>query len=210
MSIALVVITDGRPFLAETLASAEEHLAAGRITTRIVVDDAGVRGRVEEVLPSTFRHDAAGWIYLAHPERRGFAAAVNTGWGMADSCGADYVFHLEDDFTFNGAVPLEGMMRVLDRHPFLAQIALRRQPWSPEEIAAGAVGGLGPDDPHEVHDDEWDSWVEHHHCFTTNPSLIPRAVSSKGSPATRWSSPGCCSKRATPSATGAVLTTRPG
>jgi hypothetical protein len=62
------------------------------------------------------------------------------------------------------------MALVLDHHPDLVQLALRRQPWNPEEQAAGGIVEQHPDDYTER---EWRGhrWLAHRRFFTTNPSL---------------------------------------
>lgn len=154
MSTALLVITDGRGGMLErTLASAMEMLP-DVFAQRIVVDDS------EHLL--------------------GFAGAVQAGWDRVES---DYVLHLEDDFTFNRPVPLRRMIGLLERHPELAQVALKRQPWNESERAAGGIVELHPEDFTERTDGE-DVWTEHRSFFTTNPSVYRRQLVERGWPQT--------------------------
>lgn len=147
MSIALLFITD-RPHYAErTLASLGEMCPA-TFSHRIVVDD------------------------QAH--ELGFAGAIAEGWRRVRAAGAEWVFHLEADFIFNAAVPLDRMQALLQRKPYLAQVALKRQPWNEEEKAAGGIVELHPDDFEQM-TEAGDVWTEHRRFWTTNPSLYSAA-----------------------------------
>lgn len=166
MSVALLVITDGREdYLDRTIQSAQANLV-GPITERWLYDDTGddtYRDLLRTRYPQ-FHHINAG-------PRQGFGGAIRAAWAqIAWHSQARYVFHLEQDFTFNRPVPLRDMALVLEGNPHLAQLALRRQPWNDTEKAAGGLLEVQPDEftgrsdgPHE--------WLEHRLWFTTNPSL---------------------------------------
>lgn len=177
MSVALLVITDGRSaYLAECVASARKHLC-GPITETWMYDDTG-DAQYREVLAQTypeFTHINAG-------PRQGFGGAIRYAWEtLARLSAADHVFHVEQDFTFNRDVDLAAMAEALDDQPHLAQIALRRQPWNDAERAAGGIVEQHPasyvdsgDGAHE--------WLEHRLFYTTNPSLIRRSLIARGWP----------------------------
>lgn len=107
----------------------------------------------------------------------GFAGAIQAGWDAALETGATHVFHLEADFTFNEAVPLEAMLDELDAHPTLAQVALKRQAWNAEEKAAGGICELHPGDFIDRGPLCW-----HRRFFTTNPSVYSAALCHMGWP----------------------------
>lgn len=164
--ITLVVVTDSRAdYLARTIESADENLC-GPITHRAIVDDSG-----DPDYAKWLRENYPSFHLVRHPERRGLAAAVGSAWAWAASTDARFLFHLEDDFTFNEKIPLDLMGMQLDAHPHLAQFVLKRQPWSPEEKEAGGQIEVAPD---EYSDRLY--WVEHRRLFSFNPSLIPRWV----------------------------------
>lgn len=100
----------------------------------------------------------------------GFAGAIQHGWDQILDLQADYVFHLELDFVFREPVDLAGMIRLLERHPHLAQVSLKRQPWNEREQAAGGIIEADPHDFTEVRDPH-SVWVEHRRYWTTNPSV---------------------------------------
>jgi hypothetical protein len=116
--------------------------------------------------------------------RQGFGGAIANAWSQVYRFShADHVFHLEGDFTFNRDVDLGAMRQTLVDHPDLAHMALRRQAWAPEEIAAGGVVEMHPDAYTDVFVDVLDrSWLEHRLFFTTNPSLIRMSLIRRGWP----------------------------
>lgn len=164
--IALVVTTDGRgECLRRTLRSLRESLQPFP-TDRFIVDDSG------DLDYATFVDVVARDFQThSHIRRQGFAATVEDAWTLAlRRRRVRYVFHAEDDFTYNEPVDLEAMARVLDQRPDVAQLALKRQPVNDEERAAGGFMQARSADTW----DELDGIVGHALNFTTNPSLIPR------------------------------------
>jgi hypothetical protein len=171
-TIALVVITDGRfDFLHATLQSLNYYVMWPWVR-RVMVDDSGDQA-YGKLLATTF----PSFEHVHHAERRGFAGAVRSAWEAASGC--EYVFHLEDDFRFIRLVDLVRLRDVLAEHPHLIQMALLRQPVTPEEHAAGGLM--------QVHRGAYAQrsadgafWIEHRRFFTTNPSLVPRWVTLRG------------------------------
>lgn len=108
----------------------------------------------------------------------GFAGAIQRGW---DQIRTDWVFHVEADFVFRAPVPLDRMIAVMKRKPYLAQIALKRQAWNAEEREAGGIVECHPEDFEQV-TDRGDIWTEHRRFFTTNPCLYPAALCRQGWP----------------------------
>lgn len=173
---ALLVMSDGRrDYLAETMASADANLH-GDITHRFIHDDSddpGFHEWIAEAFPSLKR------IWHAAGTKEGFGGSIRCAWSYL--AGFDYVFHLEQDFTFNSPVDLEAMKLVLAATPHLQQLALRRQPWNDEERAAGGIVEMHPDDYGQV-DLLGHSWLEHRRHFTTNPSLYRGSLCQRGWP----------------------------
>ncbi len=168
---ALLVITDGRDdYLADCIASARENLR-GPITERWMFDDTGdddYRQRLHVLYPE--------FLHINGGPRQGFGGAIRTAWShLRGKSHARFVFHLEQDFTFNRPVDTLDMARVLDRHPHLLQLALRRQPWNATEEAAGGIVETFPD-AYEERRDGNDCWLEHRLFFTTNPCLYRRSL----------------------------------
>lgn len=174
MSVTLIVITDGRDTLGPTLASAAENLR-GDFTRRILVNDAG------DAQTSARLHQELGGIFeIVSGPRTGFAGAVRKAWAQIDPDDGGYVFHLEDDFTFERPVDVDAMTAVLVSDPRLVQVALKRQPVNHVELDAGGVVECWPDE-----------WKDHDHphphltaslWFTTNPSLYRTDLTRRGWP----------------------------
>ncbi len=157
-----VLITDGRrEYMERTLASCQEMIPE---FAPIIVDDSGDAEYAAWL-------DGLGAQVVHHPERQGLAAAVRTGWTEALKTDAEFVWHHEDDFTLTMPVEIHAMARVLCLHPYLAQLVLKRQPWSEEEITAGGQIEVAPGDYVDRH-----GFVEHGRLFSFNPCLIPRHV----------------------------------
>lgn len=183
MTTALLVITDGRvSCLEQTLESVEEALFVDELRPRVLIND-------------SLDKEFAGWLSGRHGRRydihhvaigrhgkQGFGGAIQAGWDAVRPARPDYVFHLEDDFTFNEPVNLPALQGILDNNQRLAQIALVRQPWNAEEHAAGGIVACHPDDYTEWHDEHDNYWLEHHRCFTTNPCLYRGDLLDKGWP----------------------------
>lgn len=110
----------------------------------------------------------------------GLAGAVRAGFAWALDQGADYVLWIEEDFVFSERVPVEEMASILDRVPRLAQVVLKRQPWSAEEKAAGGQIEVAPDEYEEHSLGAGADYVEHTRLFSLNPSLIRREVLELG------------------------------
>jgi len=148
------------------------------ITVLLIDDGRPYRERcvasINEMLPHVER-----LVEVNDPDHElGFAGAIQRGW---DQIRTDWVFHVEADFVFKAPVPLDRMVSVMKRKPYLAQIALKRQAWNPEEIAAGGVVEADFDAFEQVID-RGDIWTEHRKFFTTNPSLYPAALCKQGWP----------------------------
>jgi hypothetical protein len=121
-----------------------------------------------------------------HDHRLGFTGAVHQAWTRALETGADWVFHCELDFTYNEPVDIGRMIDVLERHPELVQLSLKRQPVNNEEKAAGDFIALAPDDYHEI-SCHGDTWIQQRRFFTTNPSLYRMTLCERGWPQEQFS-----------------------
>lgn len=179
--IALLFITDGRKHHAErTLGSL--ITAGGAVFDHSIVVDDGLSTEY-----SRWLDDAYVWDQHLAPEasKRGFDGAIRAGWeAIPDD--VDYVFHLEDDFLFNKNLPLASMIWVLEQRPEVVQVALMRQPWNEEEVAAGGVPQRWGFENFEQHHGNvvgsFPDWYEHTLYFTTNPCVYRRNLTERGWP----------------------------
>lgn len=164
--IFLLVMTDGRrQYIHKTLASAAKNLK-GSIEARFIYDDSG-----DDSNHTWLVSEFPDFHVIYQPTRQGFGGAIDSAWNRIKQYEFDYVFHLEDDFTFNREIPLEDMAQKLADNPHCYQMALRRQPWNAEEQAAGGVIQRWPTEFHQQ-----DGWISHRMFFTSNPCLYRKSL----------------------------------
>jgi hypothetical protein len=172
----LLVMTDGRlDCIEQTIESARTHLL-GEVTYKVIHDDTG-----DEAHRDHLRRLFPDFTVIGQPTRQGFGGAIRSAWAHLRDRTERFVFHLEDDFTFNEDLPVYLMQKVLNRNPNLVQMALRRQPWNDAERAAGGIIEQHPDDYIDCSDGISD-WLEHRRFFTTNPSMYRIGLIEKGWP----------------------------
>jgi len=168
--IALLVMTDGREEIYRTIPYAEAMLS-GPISEKWIHDDSG-----DPANTARLRRLFPDWNVISTVHRAGFGGAIRSAWQtlrlLSDT---DYIFHLEDDFEISRLIPLNSMARILTLEPHLVQLALRRQPWNQEELAAGGIVEQHPEDwtDHELDGLEW---LSSRRNFTTNPCLYRRSL----------------------------------
>ena len=169
--IALLVMTDGRKdCIVKAIKSAQENLM-GPVLEFWIHDDSG-----DPDYHEWLRERYQGFIVVGGGERRGFGGAIENAWkNLRARSRVEFVFHLEDDFTFNRPVPLLQMMETLEDHPTISQMALRRQPWNDTERRAGGVVECHPDSYLEIVEGR-EKWLAHSLFFTTNPCLYRRRL----------------------------------
>jgi len=170
--LTLLAITDGRrDCLIRTLQSFEESVDQTTVAHRLIVNDS-LDQDYGQWIDYTYNFDE----HISHRtydrSKWGFAGAIKMGWQYVPE-DIPYVFHLEDDFTFNRFLDVHAMIAVLEQRPYLRQMALRRQAWNDLEQEAG---GIVECHPHEYADmtDGPNQWLEHRLFFTTNPSIYPQ------------------------------------
>lgn len=180
MSIALLVITDGRDdYLARCVHSFETRIDTSLITERYMFDDTGnshYRRTLADRYPR-FEHIHGG-------RRQGFGGAIRSAWShLWNRSHAEWVLHIEQDFVLTRDVDLAAMIAVMVANSRLAQMALRRQAWSDAEHAAGGVIEQHPEAYADVADGQGRQWLEHRQFWTTNPSIYRRWITQMGWPA---------------------------
>lgn len=169
------MLTDGRPYIQETLPAWRAVLPRG--IELVVVDDSGDPERREWIVDQA---DHAVW---PGTNRCGYNAAMKTVMGLAATSGYEYIWFVEDDFLPLNVPSLGCMQRVLELRPNLSQVALRRQPWYPNEKRAGGVlEAVMLQSKYPAHTNGEADWVEHDKFWTCNPSLWPRWVTERGWP----------------------------
>jgi hypothetical protein len=169
MGLTLLVMTDGRPHIDETLPAAVAMIHPDRV---VIHDDSG-DARVHRRL-SALGAD----VLVTGPRRLGLAGAVARAWSAVAAEPTSHVFHLEDDFYLTEA-PVLDMIDVLDANGY-AQVSLKRQPINGVERKAGGWMEQHPDWYSEVEHDGR-RWCHHRRWFSLNPCVyqvdIPRRYS---------------------------------
>lgn len=154
-NVCLLTIDDGREdYLEQAMESVQEHLPLVRWTVHVDDSDHAL----------------------------GFAGAIAKGWQeIRRRTEAEWVFHLESDFLLCRPVQLRQMIRLLEDHPHLAQVSLKRQPVNERELAAGGIVEADAADFSECFDGSF-TWTEHRRYWTTNPSVYSASWCGKGWP----------------------------
>lgn len=185
-SIALVIIGDGRDNYLRQCVTSLRYLD-GPIVENWMYDDTG---------DQTYRDHLArrypGFWHINGGPRQGCAGAFQQVWRQVrQNTTARFIFLVEQDFVFIRPIDLYGMADLLDAHPYLAEVALRRQPWNHVEMAAGGIIEAHPDWYRDMTDDAGRQWLEQSAFFTTNCPLFRTSLLDVPWPG---SQPGCYSE----------------
>jgi hypothetical protein len=172
--VVVLVFTDGRDYIFETLPAWREILAGATVLINDDSADPAHGDRLEAAFPD--------YAVLRWESRGGFGGAISRAWDWAGLCDPEYIFHLEDDFLPVDVPSIDALAGLLARHPELVQVALLRQAWNSAEVEAGGLIEMDPAG-YEVRGDSYCSWLEHRKFFTTNPSLYRASLLRFGWPA---------------------------
>lgn len=180
--IVATILTNGRiDLLDRTVASFADKLRAGEcVTRRIIWDDSG-SDEVYHYL--RLAYGPMGWTVVRSAiGAEGFGGAMKSAWTwLSDRTVEPYVMWIEDDFVFDKVIQVDGMVSVLDAHPHIAQMALKRQPWNDVEAKAGDIVAVNHD-AYTQHSERGYNWLEHRLFWTTNPSIFRRDLLATGWP----------------------------
>ena len=170
MTWALTVIGNGRlQYLHQTVQTALGLLPEP--TVKLMVDDSGspeVQAELDAHYPT--------WGIAHHPENRGMAAAVQTGFDLVCEADTDFALWLEEDMLLTRTPPLKAAMDILDMNDHLAQMCFRRATvWgNPYEDQHGDVlAALCAQSTTIV---DHGCWTEYDALFSLNPCLIPQDI----------------------------------
>ena len=183
-SIAWAVTTDGRKEFIEA-AMPTWHDLTGNVIARIIVDDSGDPA-YREWLRATY-----GGADIVHVggDRMGYNAAMKRMREVGLATGADYIFHLEDDFKLMRPLDLDDLTSVMEANPMLAQMALVRGPWYHNEVAHGGMIQALKAQGCAFTECGWGGtyWIEHRAVWTANPSVFPKKIAMRHYPDGDWS-----------------------
>lgn len=159
---------DRRDLLAATLASLREHHTLGAL---LISEDSG-------------SHDMLGWLAANVPEatvlpgnRTGIMASIDR---LHRAAGTPYIFHLEDDWVFDGPVDFEATKRALEADATISVVCVRA--WDElkrkHRDRSTALGqGLRVMDP--ASHPEW-------YGYTSNPGLMRKSFWARYQPVSRY------------------------
>lgn len=163
---ALVIFTAGRKTYLERTWESFTDKCKHRFTHRIIVDDSG-DPQFGSWLDGWF---GSGWTIIHHAEQLGLDRAIDSAWSAVADTGAEWVFHLEEDWTFTEPVNVPRLIAACAAND-LDQLVLYRQPWSPSEVVAGGYLHSAPG-YERVADDLWFTST----LFSFNPCVYPARV----------------------------------
>jgi hypothetical protein len=176
--ILLAVTTDGRAECIEpSLASLLERVS-GLDGRRLIFDDSGDRS-YRRWLRSKFGPE--GFAVVGSGFRLGQDLALRAMWRTLrgeELAEHAWVMHAEDDFLYEREVDARELCEILAERPYLAQMALLRQPWFPAERQAGGIVQRDPE-AYALVSDGSRRWLEHRLWFTLNPCLYSRRLCSR-------------------------------
>lgn len=177
----LLVITDRRFVCLRLTLEAMSKYLHGAFDDKIIVDDSA-----DSEFQNQIHYHFSNYQIYSNPQNRGFGLTMARAWELVRDSGCDYVFNLQNDFMFTCHVNMNDMQSVLEAHPNMGQMSLRRQPVSAAEKAAGGFVELHPEAYEEK---EWQGhhWLDHNQRFTMNPALIPAWVARQP-----WPTPPYC------------------
>lgn len=177
--VALVVISDGRGYLAESIPSLIANAKPEWFSSAVVIEDGDMTDHATRAIQLLGDWLSFPVTMRTHPGRLGGAASIRSAWECIAPALPDYVFHLEEDFTFRGRIPLPEMIAVLKEDPNLANMVLRRGPHGAE-----GPGGYIGDDPqaHVQHLRDGIRYLVHDKGFWLNPCVYPASIAARGWP----------------------------
>jgi hypothetical protein len=186
-SVTVIIHTGGLPenwptrraYLERSLASLAAQVN-GPIVQRVIYDcwgDRSIRAELDEM-------GALYGFYVAGPNGPvDFTRGMQSMWRyLGKRALAEFIFQVEDDFTYEQPVDLDAMIEVLRTQPQLVQMALLRDACYADEKETGGI--LGWPLPAFTFRE---GWFEHRQFWTNNPSLFRKSLTDKPWPIGRHS-----------------------
>jgi len=183
--IALALTTDGRRECIERTIPSLLERVHGIDGPKLIFDDSGEQ-RYRDWLREAYQ-PLGFWVTPVERERIGQDQALRIIYkhlSRPTYAEHPFVFWSEDDFVYERDVDLAEMAAVLQERPYLAQMALLRQPWFASERRAGGIIERDPDEYEHVVDGDRE-WFEHRLWFTLNPHLCRRELFGRQRPVGR-------------------------
>lgn len=109
----------------------------------------------------------------------GFCGSIQRAWSLVPD-DATFIWHQEDDFIYQRPPDFKKFTACLEQYPYLVQLVMKRQPWSPEEKEAGGICEMWPDEYVEVEEKFVPiTWTEHSLFWSTNPCIYSTELTKK-------------------------------
>lgn len=175
MKIALLIFSSNRlEFLNSTLKSLHQQVDFGNHQVyKILIDDYPQNRNDDEFLKIQKKYNIDRLIL--HSENQGYSVSWKEGWDNIPE-DTDFVFHQEDDFTYNTQVDISKILDLFENSQHvLAQICLKRQVWYHPSmdfihgIDSGRINSTTEKIGNEM-------LVLHQHLFNPNPCIYPHWV----------------------------------
>lgn len=168
-----------RAYLERSIASLNEQVR-GPIVQRVIYDCWG-DSTIRDWLGETF---GPMGFYVVGPEQPvDYTGSMQAMWRyLQKRAKGEYIFQVEDDFTYERPVDLGPMIAALRENPNLVQMALLRDACYADERETGGI--LGWPEPAF---DRRPEWLEHKLFFTANPSLFRHSLTDTPWPSGRHS-----------------------
>jgi hypothetical protein len=168
------IFHDGRDeYLRATLASFHKNVIFDYKPYKIIIDDTPDR-TIDNVNCVNEMMETYGInLALQHHRNIGILASVKEAWERALLNNFDFIFHQENDFTYNEQVDIKTLKKILSTDMNIVQIALRRQPVSRTELARGSVADR--EYQREITVDGF-KLLKTRKLFTFNPSLYHTSI----------------------------------
>lgn len=160
----VVVLSNRRDrYVHDAITSLREHVTGWDALT--IVDDSGDWAHRKRLAARY------GDVVQVADRPAGYGRAMQVAF---DAMEGERVLFWEEDFRATVDVDLAELVAHLDADPWLAQVALLRQPWFANEVAAcGVIEAREAQGATFTHADGLIRHVDH---FTGNPSVLPRWV----------------------------------
>lgn len=159
-----------REYLLRSMASLAERVS-GPIVQRVIYDcwgDTGIRSWLTE------QFGPLGFYVVGPDGQTDYTGSMKAMWRyLHKRAKGEYIFAVEDDFTYERPVDLLPMIEALEANPHLVQMALLRDAFYQDEQETGGILGW-PEPAFE----RKAGWLEHKLFWTANPSLFRRAITS--------------------------------
>lgn len=186
MKIIWTVLTDGRKhYIQQALPTWLDNFST--ISDRFIIDDSG-DPEYRQWLSENFQSFT---IVPVSEERSGFAAAMQKLFSLVKETGANYCFHLEDDFLLLKQFDINKLIDILELNKRIAQVSLMRGPWYHNEHEhGGLIEAIKNHTPGAVFIDKNENdlqWTEHSAYWTCNPNLFSSSLTKFEWPSGLWS-----------------------